>query len=284
MSSLPGLPPEFTATGSASFIEFLSQHAPHVLPQPIAHQETAQAPHGTTIVAATCTDGVVLAGDRQATAGYTVAHREMEKVFQVDEFSAVGIAGTAGLAIELVRLFQLEVEHYEKLEGTVLSLTGKAQRLAGLVGRNFGMALQGFAAIPLFAGFDRSLSQGRIFTYDGAGGRYEERIHFSIGSGAVYARSALRARWRSGLTLDETIDQVLHALWDAADEDTATAGPDIERGIYPTVVVMTAQGLRTLPVAELADRSARIAQQRRLRIQEEGQGHGRPMDDGGVRS
>lgn len=279
MTSLPGLPAEFTATGTSSFVEFLAQHAPHALPETQTPVESA--PHGTTIVAATSPEGVVLAGDRQATAGYAIAHREMEKIFAVDEFSAMGIAGTVGPAIELVRLFQLEVEHYEKIEGTALSLTGKAQRLAGLVSNQFGWAIRGFGAIPLFAGFDQTRGQGRIFTYDVIGGRYEERLHFSIGSGSLYARSSLKAQWKPDLGIDATIDHVLMALWDAADEDTATAGPDLERGIYPSVAVITQAGLVPLSRADLAERVRRLASQRLERIQSETREF--PISDGGVR-
>jgi len=179
------LPRAFLAPGSSSFSEFLAAQSPQLLPsrRPLPPGMVPEAPHGTTIVTTTYLGGVVMAGDRRATAGSMIANREIEKVFAADEYSAVGIAGTAGLAIELVKLFQVELEHYEKIEGAVMSLEGKANRLATMIRSNLGLAMQGLAVVPLFAGFDGDTGRGRIFSYDVTGGCYEERDHHGVGSG-----------------------------------------------------------------------------------------------------
>ncbi len=210
------------------------------------------APHGTTIVAATYPGGVVMAGDRRATMGNIIAQRDIEKVFPADEFSAVGIAGTAGLAVEMVRLFQTELEHYEKIEGTTLSMDGKANRLAALIRSNLGMAMQGLAVVPLFAGYDLTTSQGRIFSYDVTGGRYEETAFHSVGSGSLFARGSLKKLYREDLDATGCVTAVVQALYDAADDDSATGGPDLTRRIFPVVQVITADGGRRLPDAEVA--------------------------------
>ena len=196
-----GLPAPFMASGSSSFTEFLGSHAPELLPsgRPLPPGGALEAPHGTTIVTLTFDGGVVMAGDRRATMGNLIANRDMQKVFGADDYSAVGIAGTAGLAIELVKLFQVELEHYEKIEGTLLSLEGKANRLATMIRSNLGMAMQGLAVVPLFAGFDLEGDLGRIFSYDVTGGCYEEHDHHSVGSGSLFARGALKKLWRPGL-------------------------------------------------------------------------------------
>ncbi|SEE16686.1 proteasome subunit beta [Ruania alba] len=256
------LPAAFTRPGSASFVEFLSSYAPELMPgvgPPEGSTPVAASPHATTIVALTYDGGMVMAGDRRATMGSTIAHRQMEKVFPADEYSAVGIAGTAGLAVDLVRLFQLELEHYEKIEGTLLSLEGKANRLGSMVRGNLGMALRGLVALPLFGGYDPRTGAGRIFSYDVVGGRYEETEHHSIGSGSVYAKGSLKKVWRPGLSAEEGIQTVLHALMDAADDDSATGGPDVERGIYPTVARVSEAGYERVPDSELAEAVARVA-------------------------
>jgi proteasome beta subunit len=247
------LPSAFLTAGSSSFTEFLAAHAEHLLPgrRPLP-AGTPDVPHGTTIVAVTFDGGVVMAGDRRATMGNLIAHREIEKVFPADDYSCVGIAGTAGLAIELVRLFQVELEHYEKIEGALLSLDGKANRLAGMIRGNLGMAMQGLAVVPLFAGYDLDRRVGRIFSYDVTGGRYEERDHHSVGSGSVFARGSLKKRWRPGLAAAEAIGVVVEALRDAADDDSATGGPDSARAIYPVVATVTADGYTRVPDADLA--------------------------------
>jgi proteasome beta subunit len=176
--------------------------------------------------------------------GKLIANREMEKVFAADEFSAVGIAGTAGLAIELVRLFQVELEHYEKIEGTLMSLEGKANRLASMIRGNLGMAMQGLSVVPLFAGFDLEAQRGRIFSYDVTGGCYEEHDHHSVGSGSLFARGALKKLYRRESAPEVALRVAVEALWDAADDDSATGGPDVGRRIWPTVALIDADGVR----------------------------------------
>ena len=215
-----------------------------------------QAPHGTTIVAATFDRGVVMAGDRRATMGNIIAQRDIEKVFPADEYSCVGIAGAAGLAVELTRLFQVELEHYEKIEGTTLSIDGKANRLATLIRGNMAMALQGLAVVPLFAGYDVDAGIGRIFSYDVTGGRYEEHSFHAVGSGSLFARGSLKKLYRDGLTDTECVTATVQALYDAADDDSATGGPDLTRRIFPVVAVVTADGFTRFAdddVAAIAD-------------------------------
>jgi proteasome beta subunit len=235
----------YLATGSSSFTDFVGAHAPHLLPsrRALPAGSTLEAPHGTTIVTVTYDGGVVMAGDRRATMGNIIANRDMEKVFAADEYSAVGIAGTAGIAIELVKLFQVELEHYEKIEGTLLSLEGKANRLASMIRANLAMAMQGLAVVPLFAGYDLDRQQGRIFSYDVTGGCYEEHDHHSVGSGSLFARGAMKKLWRPGMTADEAVSLAVEALYDAADDDSATGGPDVGRRIWPTVAVVGVQGV-----------------------------------------
>jgi proteasome beta subunit len=211
-----------------------------------------QVPHATTIVAASFDGGVVMAGDRRATMGNLIAHRAIEKVFPADDYSCVGIAGTAGLAVELVRLFQVELEHYEKIEGALLSLDGKANRLSSMLRNNLGMAMQGLAVVPLFAGFDLAKRQGRIFSYDVTGGRYEEHEFHSIGSGSLFARGSMKKRWRPGLGEDDALQVVLEALHDAADDDSATGGADLDRRIFPVVAVVTVDGFHRVPDEQVA--------------------------------
>lgn len=248
------LPDAFTTPGSSSFMEFLGAHAPHLLPgtrteATVGVPETA---HATTIVALTYAGGIVMAGDRRATMGTQIAHRQIEKVFPADEFSAIGIAGTAGLAIELVRLFQLELEHFEKIEGSLLSLEGKANKLATMVRANLGLAMQGMAAVPLFGGYDLDRGIGRMFSYDAVGGRYEEHDHHAVGSGSVFARGSLKKLWTHGMDRDEAVRVAVHALVDAADDDSATGGPDPVRGIYPIVATVDETGYRAVAQTELA--------------------------------
>ncbi len=256
----PRLPAAYLMPGTSSFSDFLAEQAPDLLPsrRPLPQSHAGDlAPHGTTIVAATFPGGVVMAGDRRATMGNIIAQRDIEKVFPADEYSAVGIAGTAGLAVEMVRLFQTELEHYEKIEGTTLSMDGKANRLAALIRANLGMAMQGLAVVPLFAGYDLNHSNGRIFSYDVTGGRYEETAFHSVGSGSLFARGSLKKLYREDLTSDQTVQAVVEALYDAADDDSATGGPDITRRIFPVVQVITVDGGRRMPddeVAAIADR------------------------------
>jgi proteasome beta subunit len=196
-----------------------------------------------------------MSGDRRATMGNLIAQRDIEKVFHADDYSCVGIAGTAGLAVELVRLFQVELEHYEKIEGITLSLEGKANRLSMMIRGNLGMAMQGLAVVPLFAGYDLDADDpakaGRIFSYDVTGGRYEEHDFHSVGSGSFFARGALKKLWHEDLSRDDTIRCAVEAIYDAADEDSATGGPDVTRGIFPVVVVVTDEGFRRLADEEV---------------------------------
>lgn len=260
------LPAAFLTPGSSSFMDFLAAHAPEQLPgnRPLPPVEGAvEAPHGTTIVAVTFSGGVVLAGDRRATMGNVIAQRDIEKVFPADEYSAVGIAGTAGLAVELVKLFQLELEHFEKVEGTQLSLEGKANRLSTMIRGNLGMALQGLAVIPVFAGWDTDRERGRIFSYDVTGGRSEESGFAAVGSGSVFARGSLKKLHRDDLDEREATTAVLQALYDAAEDDSATGGPDLVRRIYPVVAVITDEGYRRLTDDEIAEIARAVQDGRR---------------------
>jgi proteasome beta subunit len=250
------LPAAFLTPGSSSFLDFLGEHSPGLLPgnrtlPPL--KGAVELPHGTTIVSAVFGGGVILAGDRRATMGNVIAQRDIEKVFPADEFSAVGIAGTAGLAVEMVKLFQLELEHYEKIEGATLSLEGKANRLSTMIRGNLGMALQGLAVVPLFAGYDTEREKGRIFSYDVTGGRSEEANFAATGSGSVFARGALKKLYRKDLSERQTVTAVVQALYDAADDDSATGGPDLTRRIFPIVSVITEEGFRRLPDAEVSE-------------------------------
>ena len=255
MSTDPRLSTEFMTPGTSSFADFLGTVAPELLPARRSLPVGAAgelAPHGTTIVAATFPEGVVMAGDRRATMGNVIAQRDIEKVFPADEFSCVGIAGTAGLAVEMVRLFQTELEHYEKIEGSTLSIDGKANRLSALIRNNLALAMQGLAVVPLFAGFDQRAKQGRIFSYDVTGGRYEETAFHSVGSGSMFARGALKKLYRNDFSATECVTATVQALYDAADDDSATGGPDLTRRIFPVVHVITGDGQTRMPEAEVA--------------------------------
>ncbi len=255
------LPAAYLAPGSSSFADFLAAQAPDLLPSRRAvptGNAADLAPHGTTIVAATFPGGVVMAGDRRATMSNIIAQRDIQKVFPADEYSLVGIAGAAGLAVEMVRLFQTELEHYEKIEGTTLSMDGKANRLAALIRANLGLAMQGLAVVPLFAGYDLVTEQGRIFSYDVTGGRYEEQAFHSVGSGSLFARGSLKKLFRDDLTAEEAVTCSVQALYDAADDDSATGGPDLARRIFPVVHVVTGDGGRRLGDDEVADIADRV--------------------------
>ncbi len=262
------LPSAFLTPGTSSFTEFLGQQAPELLPGRRAlpgADIAAEAPHGTTVVAATYQGGVVMAGDRRSTMGNIIAQRDVEKVFPADDFSCVGIAGAAGVAVEMVRLFQLELEHYEKIEGMVLSLDGKANRLSHMIRGNLAMALQGLAVLPLFAGFDLDLGKGRIFSYDVTGGRSEEHTYYSVGSGSLFARGALKKLFREDLTQDEATTVCVQSLYDAADDDSATGGPDMSRKIFPIVAFVDVHGYRRLVEDDVAAVVTSIVEGRNLR-------------------
>jgi proteasome beta subunit len=248
----------YLSAGTSSFTDFLAAAAPDLLPHAAGTAVAAASagatpspfardlPHATTIIAAACDGGVVMAGDRRATAGNVIMQRDIDKVFRSDEFSGIGIAGVAGIGIELVRLFQVELEHYEKLEGHSLSLEGKANRLASFVRGNIGGAMQGLVAVPLFCGYDEDAGVGRIFSYDVAGGWYEEHRFHAIGSGSVFARGALKKLYADGMPVTDTILACMQALYDAADDDSATGGPDVTRRLYPVVATITADGFERL--------------------------------------
>jgi proteasome beta subunit len=243
------LPDAFLRPGSSSFAEFLGEQAPELLPgrrTPPTTAVTDEAPHGTTIVAVTFSGGVVMAGDRRATMANVIAQRDIEKVFPADEYSCVAMAGSAGLGVEMIRLFQVELEHYEKIEGTTLSMDGKANRLAALIRANLPMAMQGLAAVPLFAGYDLQSREGRIFSYDVTGGRYEETAFHSVGSGSLFARGSLKKLYRDDLSPREAGLAAIQALYDAADDDSATGGPDLTRRIFPVVAVVSEDGYARL--------------------------------------
>jgi proteasome beta subunit len=219
--------------------------------------------HGTTVVALRFADGIVMAGDRRATEGHAIAHRAMEKVFPADRYSAVAIAGAAGPAVEMVRLFQTQLEHYEKVEGVVLSLEGKANQLGQMVREHLPMAMQGLAVVPLFAGYDLARGTGRIFTCDVTGGHYEETEHNATGSGGRDARTTIKLGYRVGMDRDDAVELAIEALYEAADEDSATGGPDLIRGIYPLVATVTAEGFASVPEDEVAERFASLIERRR---------------------
>lgn len=273
----PGLPAAYLSATTSSFTSFLGGYAPELLPTVLtdpalpmlAGGAPEQLTHGTTIVAVAFDGGVVMAGDRRATAGHLIANRTIDKVFVADESSLVGIAGVAGVATELVALYQVELEHYEKIEGAPLSLEGRANRLRTMIRGNLALALRGLPVVPLFAGYDDRAGtdgtpgRGRIFSYDVAGGCYEERGHAGVGSGSLFARGALKKLWRPGLGEDEALRVAVEALYDAADDDTATGGPDLARGIYPTCGIADADGARLVGDERLAGIVAALVADRR---------------------
>jgi proteasome beta subunit len=260
-----GSPSGFLGRQTSSFTDFLASYSPGLLPGAVpsrsgdgqVSQVIRDLPHATTIVAAVCDGGVVLAGDRRATAGNMIAKRDVEKVFRSDEYSGMGYAGTGSLGIEFTRLFQVELEHYEKMEGRSLSLEGKANRLATMVRGNLGAAMQGLIVVPLFVGYDEDAGIGRIFSYDVAGGPYEEQRFHSIGSGSLFARGALKKLYADGMSADDVVIACVQALYDAADDDSATGGPDLTRRLFPVIATITGDGFRKLPESE----SERISEQ-----------------------
>ncbi len=255
MSGLPRFPdPAYPLGANPSFVDLV-----RTLEAPTgARDRVAAAPgplgevaHGTTVLAAKFADGVVMAADRRATEGYAIADERIEKVFPADDHSVVAIAGVAGQATEIVKLFQTELEHYEKVEGERISLEGKANRLAQMIRGNLPMAMQGLVVVPLFAGYDLASREGRIFRYDVTGGRWEEADFHANGSGGVYARGTLKKRWRRGLSRAEAIRVAVEALYDASQEDVATGGPNVHRGIFPSVKVVSVEGVHTVDDDEL---------------------------------
>ena len=218
-------------------------------------------PHATTCVAMRCVGGVVMAGDRRATSGNLISHRSMEKVVQADDFSGVAIAGAAGPAMEMIKLFQLQLEHYEKVEGQTLSLEGKANQLSMFVRSNLPAAMQGLVVVPIFAGFDLLSKSGRLWDYDVTGGRYEEKDFVATGSGMLHASTVMRVSWRRDLAVDDAVKLCARALWEASDADSATGGPDALRGIYPVVASITQDGWSAVDDKSLATIYKEIAKE-----------------------
>lgn len=256
MRDEPLMPP-MTSGGmigaNPSFFDLLARNRPEALPRGIqvTPEDARGVAHGTTVLGLKFAGGVVFAGDRRATEGYAVADDKMEKVFAADDYSAIAIAGAAGQAVEIVKLFQLELEHYEKITGDRLSLEGKANRLGQMIRSNFPLAVQGLVVVPLFGGFDHKRHEGRIFYYDATGGRWEEDDFHATGSGGRPANSSLKKRWRAGLDRAQALQVAMEALVDASQEDAATGGPDPVRGIFPTVVVVTSAGAESVGSDEL---------------------------------
>lgn len=256
-----GMPAALLNSGSSSFTEFLTRYAPDLLPSAPAVAPTDETPghvHGTTVLALVFPGGVVAAADRRGTMGNYIASRQMRKLYLVDEYTVVGFAGAAGTGVQFIRLFQVELEHYEKIEGSMLSYEAKINRLGSMLRENIGMAMQGFAHVPLIAGYDRDGERGRIVTYDVIGSVSEARDHDAIGSGSRSALSALKKLYRADFTEAEAVRAAVEALYDAADDDTATVGPDLTRRIYPIVSVATPEGARELPEDQIAAVSAEV--------------------------
>jgi proteasome beta subunit len=243
----------FLSYSNSSFAELLRRTSPSLLPgqrEPAAG-EAPGVPHGTTVLALRYRDGVVMGGDRQASEGYQVASRRIEKIFKTDDLSGVGIAGAAGPAMEMARLFQTELEHYEKVEGENLSLDGKANKLGQMIRMNLPLAMQGLVVLPIFAGFDERSGTGRLFKYDVTGGRYEEIDYFAQGSGGKDARDSLKKRYRRELPREDAVHVAIEALIDASEEDLGTGGPDFMRNILPSVKTITRSGFSDVPEDEI---------------------------------
>jgi proteasome beta subunit len=245
VTETPGVPP-YSSGGiigaNPSFFDLLARNRPEAVPPAGSAPDDVRGAHGTTVVGLKFAGGVAFAGDRRATEGFAIADDRIEKVFAADDYSVIAIAGAAGQAAEIVRLFQLELEHYEKITGDRLSLEGKANRLGQMIRANFPLAIQGLVVVPLFGGYDERRGTGRIFYYDATGGRWEEQDFHATGSGGRAAKSSLKKRWRPDLGRDDAIRVAVEALVDASQEDVATGGPDPGRGIFPTVVAVTSDG------------------------------------------
>lgn len=256
-----GFLPALLQPGSSSFVRLAAEQLPGSFGAPSGGVPLTST--GTTIVALVYSDGVVMAGDRRATMGHEIAQRDIEKVFAADDHAIIGIAGAAGPAIDIVKLFQLELLHFEKIEGSPLSLEGKANRLASMIRENLGMAFQGLVVIPLFAGWDVAHGTGRIFSYDATGGRYEEHAFHTVGSGSAFARGSLKKLYRTDLDLEGAATAAVQSLFDAADDDSATGGPDLTRGIFPVVISASASGVRRFADEEI-DRITRDVVRHRI--------------------
>ena len=266
-SALPG-----TAFGGlSSFADFLRREAPELLPAGIGNTQPgglgSQLPHGTTIVALKHPGGVVIAGDRRSTQGNMIAGRDVQKVYITDDYTATGIAGTAAIAVEFARLYAVELEHYEKLEGVPLTFAGKVNRLAIMVRGNLAAAMQGLVALPLLAGFDIDdpdpEKAGRIVSFDAAGGwNLEEEGYQSVGSGSIFAKSSIKKLYSQVTDADSALRVAVEALYDAADDDSATGGPDLVRGIFPTAVTIGADGATNVPEQRIAELAREVIERR----------------------
>ncbi|MDG5484287.1 proteasome subunit beta [Mycolicibacterium gadium] len=265
-SPLPGVPS--VPVDLSSFSELLRRQAPELLPvNKHGTVPTDAVPHGTTIVALKYPGGVVMAGDRRSTQGNMIAGRDVQKVYITDDYTATGIAGTAAIAVEFARLYAVELEHYEKLEGVALTFAGKVNRLATMVRGNLGAALQGFVALPLLAGYDlddpNTVAAGRIVSFDAAGGwNFEDEGYQSVGSGSIFAKSSMKKLYAQVSDADSALRVAVEALYDAADDDSATGGPDLVRGIYPTAVVIGADGAEEVPEERIAQFARQIIESR----------------------
>ncbi len=248
---MTGDPPGPSFGANPSFFDLVRASGGESLPRPSSGEPLPASPHGTTVVALRFAEGVVMAGDRRAVEGFAIADERMEKVFPADEHSAVGIAGVAGQALELVKLFQTELEHYEKVEGEELSLEGKANRLAQMIRQSFPMVMQGLVVVPIYGGYDLHRGAGRIFRYDAIGGRYEETDYNATGSGGRDAKASLKKRWRQEMDRAGAVEAAVESLLDASEADTATGGPNPSRGIFPSVHVVTAEGVAEVPSDEV---------------------------------
>ncbi|MFJ4784114.1 proteasome subunit beta [Streptomyces sp. NPDC088794] len=261
---------EFFVPGSSSFAEFLAAHRPRLLPMspqlpPGVRAAPGRFPHGTTVLALAYHDGVMIAGDRRATMGNLIAQRDLEKVHPADDHTAVAFAGTVGLALDMIKLYQVELTHFEKIEGIPMTLNAKATRLAAMIRQNLGQAMQGLAVVPLLVGYDPSApagGRGRIFSFDVTGGPYEKSDFHAEGSGSPYARGALKKLFHPRMSRREAALAALQALYDAADDDSATGGPDVNRRIFPLVSVITEEGFERLPETETEELSREMVDQR----------------------
>ncbi len=269
-SSAPGVPS--IPVDLSSFSDLLRRQAPELLPvnrQAVGPSGTPSdyVPHGTTIVALKYPGGVVMAGDRRSTQGNMIAGRDVQKVYITDDYTATGIAGTAAIAVEFARLYAVELEHYEKVEGVPLTFPGKVNRLSTMVRGNLGAALQGFVALPLLAGYDlddpNPQGAGRIVSFDAAGGwNFEEEGYQSVGSGSIFAKSSMKKLYSQVADADSALRVAIEALYDAADDDSATGGPDLVRGIYPTAVVIGSDGAEEVTEARIADFARQVIENR----------------------
>ena len=265
---MAGFPPAYLSSTSNSLTDLLRDLAPEALPRWNGADHGAEVREGTTMICFRTASGILMAGDRRATIGNLIASHAMEKVRPADDFSVIGIAGTAGVALDLIRLFQLELEHYEKIEDARLSLGGKANRLAAMLRGNLGLAMQGLSVVPMFAGVDESRPDGQIFSFDVTGGKYEEHRFHAIGSGSGFARGALKKLWEPALETEAAIAVAVEALFDAADDDSATGGPDFVRAIAPTVfTVELGTGVTQIPAAQVLATATEVVAERTRKAQ-----------------